>query len=1026
MFPTATSDLSPAALTALMGGWAQSNRLLRLHTPLGPDVLLAETLKGIECVSGQDASITGFKLQLDTLSLDAHLELKKLIAQPVLLGLMTDQSRSELRPLHGVVTAVSCIGANGAMARYRLTIEPWLRFLGVGRDSAVFQDMSVLDIVQSIFTDYQSSYQGSGKLVPAWRLDVADPSVYPQRSLTTQYQESDLAFVERLLAEEGLFYWFEHTGDAASAALGSHTLVIADHNAAFKPNARAQVRFSQSSGTVEDDTIDRWRPQAQWHTHAVELASWDYRTLSTRVVSEHSSGPANTPTLISQDTPGAYAYQNAAQGQRLALNHLQALSVPGHTITAAGSVRAFSPGSTFSLSGYASELPEPFVLLQVVHHARNNLSVDLKAQAKLLTKSASSPIDTCVSSYELDSTSESNSNEPEVFYRNACRVLPLTTPYRAALTNGHGQLIHPKPNAPGAQTALVIGVPGQALSTDRDHRIKVQFAWQRGSSSQSRLAHPAPDGHSGAPAADDTSATTGTWVRVATTLAAQAGANWGAVALPRIGQEVLVTFLGGDIDYPVVMGALYNGRGQDNSQANQVAAGAANATGNAPMWFPGDQEVQTAAGTLPGHAHQAVLSGIKTQAMSASQSGNGGYNQLVFDDTPGQSRLGLHSHASTAPGSHSGASELNLGVLRQQADNQLLTQIGFGLELKTWHSGALRAGSGLLLSVDKRAGNDSGAASSQLDSKEAVAQLQSGHALLSSLLDTAQAHKAMLPVLQTSEAKPKDLPAMTQLAHSAEVLQAKSSGSSSGSANDSGGNAGGAGSTTAYSEPVLVMSAPAGIALLTPQGASLNAGQTSSLSAGQDINLLAQGHSGHSVKGGISLFTYGKASNAQKPNQETGIKLHAASGKVSSQSQSSKTQVTADKAITVASTTDGVSIQAKEHVLLTAQGAYIKLSGGDIEICAPGMVKLLGTMKSFSSGKSADTPGMEFVKTALKMPKQELAVTMLDGNGQSPQSELVALRDIAGKEHQLQVSGTPATLPEFKPGMARGRQSKRS
>ena len=71
-------------------------------------------------------------------------------------------ARTELRPLHGVVTAVSCIGANGAMARYRLTIEPWLRFLGVGRDSAVFQDMSVLDIVQSIFTDYQSSYQGAG------------------------------------------------------------------------------------------------------------------------------------------------------------------------------------------------------------------------------------------------------------------------------------------------------------------------------------------------------------------------------------------------------------------------------------------------------------------------------------------------------------------------------------------------------------------------------------------------------------------------------------------------------------------------------------------------------------------------------------------------------------------------------------------------------------------------------------------------------------------------------------------------
>jgi uncharacterized protein (DUF2345 family) len=542
-------------------------------------------------------------------------------------------------------------------------------------------------------------------------------------------------------------------------------------------------------------------------------------------------------------------------------------------------------------------------------------------------------------------------------------------PYRAALADGHGQLIHPKPNAPGAQTALVIGVPGQALTTDRDHRIKVQFAWQRGANSQSRLAHPAPDGHSGAPAADAAGASTGTWVRVASTLAPQAGANWGSVALPRIGQEVLVSFLGGDIDRPVVMGALYNGRGQDNAQSNQVAAGAANASGNAPMWFPGDQQAQGAGGALPGHAHPAVLSGIKTQALSASQSGGGGYNQLVFDDSPGQSRLGLHTHS--APGQHSGASELNLGALRQQSDNQRLSPTGFGLELKTQHSGALRAGSGLLLSADARVGNASGAASAQLDSQEAHAQLQSAHELLTGLGETAQAHQARLPVLQASEAKPKDLPAIAQLQHSMEVIQAKASGGSgSGNENGSGDSgagagSGGSGTSSAYSEPLLVLSAPAGIALLTPQSASLNAGQTSSISAGQDINLLAQGHAGHSVKDGISLFTYGKASNPQKPNQETGIRLHAASGKVSSQSQSSKTQVTADKAITVASTTDAVSIQAKEHVLLTAQGAYIKLSGGDIEVHAPGMVALKGAMKSFTSGMSSSVVPPNFPATKL-------------------------------------------------------------
>jgi type VI secretion system secreted protein VgrG len=166
------------------------------------------------------------------------------------------------------------------------------------------------------------------------------------------------------------------------------------------------------------------------------------------------------------------------------------------------------------------------------------------------------------------------------------------------------------------------------------------------------------------------------------------------------------------------------------------------------------------------------------------------------------------------------------------------------------------------------------------------------------------------------------------------------------------GAIGGIGQTPAWSNPNIVMSAPAGIALVTPQSASLNAGTTTALAAGQDINLMAGASAGHSVKYGISLFTYGKASNPKKPNQETGISLHAASGKVSSQSQSDKTQITADKAIQVNSTHDAVSIQAKEHVLLTAQGAYIKMSGGNIEVHAPGRVDFKATMKSWTSAKS--------------------------------------------------------------------------
>ena len=188
----------------------------------------------------------------------------------------------------------------------------------------------------------------------------------------------------------------------------------------------------------------------------------------------------------------------------------------------------------------------------------------------------------------------------------------------------------------------------------------------------------------------------------------------------------------------------------------------------------------------------------------------------------------------------------------------------------------------------------------------------------------------------------------------------------------SGSSGGGAGETPAWANPDIVLSAPAGIAMVTPQSASFNAGATTAVAAGQDINLVAGANAGHLVKYGISLFTYGKASNPKKPNQEVGIKLHAASGKVSSQSQNSKTSITADKAIAVNSTTDAVQIQAPKHVLLTAQGAYIKLSGGNIEVHAPGMVDFKASMKSWTGAKSDSVVPPNFPAVDLKPNELEI------------------------------------------------------
>jgi hypothetical protein len=142
-----------------------------------------------------------------------------------------------------------------SVTRYNLTLEPWSAFLARGRDSRIFQDMAVFDILDAIF----SRYQGQGKLAPIWRFDILDRALYPKRSITTQYRESDLAFAEHLMREEGLFHYFEHSGDAASPSLGNHTMVIADHNGSFKPNAQAGIDFTQPGAVMKRDSMDRWR-----------------------------------------------------------------------------------------------------------------------------------------------------------------------------------------------------------------------------------------------------------------------------------------------------------------------------------------------------------------------------------------------------------------------------------------------------------------------------------------------------------------------------------------------------------------------------------------------------------------------------------------------------------------------------------------------------------------------------------------------------------------------------------------------
>jgi type VI secretion system secreted protein VgrG len=450
-------------------------------------------------------------------------------------------------------------------------------------------------------------------------------------------------------------------------------------------------------------------------------------------------------------------------------------------------------------------------------------------------------------------------------------------------------------------------------------------------------------------------------VRVATALA---GANWGGHFIPRIGQEVLVQFTEGDIDRPVVVGAVYNGRGQDNAQGNRFAASVASATANAPVFFPGTAQ----SGPHQGHAHAAVLVGFKTQALDTSQSGFGAHNTLIFDLSPDQSRLQLATTQAT--------SELSLGHLIHPHDNQRLAKRGHGLDLSTAAYGAVRAAQGLLLSTDLRPSGTG----TQLDSREARTRLSQAVELATTLATSARDQQAKL----ANEAEPKAQPMRKALDRTIESLDStdvrdQQTVDDSESEESFIATRGGAGTVTAYARPDLVLASPGGVGLFTPAHSLCSAGHTLSVIAGQDVNLSSGRNTAINVAKGIVLYTYGKAQNAKKPNTETGMKLHAGAGSVAVYAAKDKLDAAADKAVDIASVTKAVNITApKKHVLLTAGGSYLKIEGGTIELGTSGSARFEAAMKNLTSGASVSASAST-VKGTLKGCSMRLSAAEASG-----------------------------------------------
>ena len=865
------NDLAQLAATVLFGtGLSQHSRLITLAS--AQDRALPESLMA-EKFSGREAVNELFAFDVDALSTSTDLELDQFIGEELTISLL--QPDGSRRAWHGLCTEASWLGTDGGVARYRLRLEPALALLRHRRDSHIFQDRNAQGIITELLADY-----------PQVRFEFDISSELAQRSICTQYRESDLAFLARLMASEGLSWRFEHdqAGDEDDNQAGDgqarHKVVIFDSQARAPAMPGGDViRFHGVRAADTDDAIDQFSGKRQVRPNAVSISSWDPAQLVAGAAEQQSALDAGElPVLSIYDGSGERIVSDGGAADAHSTLMLQALEMENKQFTGAGAVRRMAAGHAFSLTQHERYPDAAFTVLSVNHEARNNFQAQVATAARGLEGGTYRNSFTCV--------------------RTEVSIVPSCAAQAHVCT------------ATGPQTALVVGLENAISTTMRDHQVRVQFAWQRGQGTNPGGLTHNTDAEGSAPGNE----TSGTWVRVAE---AVAGTNWGSQFTPRINTEVLVDFIEGDMDRPVVAAQLYTGS-------------------DAPPF---------AAGVDSGVNHAGTLSGIHSHNFDGS-----GFNQWQLDDTPGQVRTRLAT--STA------ATQLNLGYLIAQSltSAQRGEYRGSGFELRTDAWSVIRGGEGVLLSTTGRYQQGSGIASTQLDVAEAVAVAKGAEDLGQRLGDAAQQQQALFSKEAANAHK-----------EFIEQIDPKAKGKHEGQVNGQAALKAGAGARDLDSEqpvekfgkPIVLMESPSNTNWATPASTVVFAGEHMQWTTQSDLHLAA-GHTVSSVAANAaSLFTH-----------SGGIQAIAANGPVSLQAHTDQLEILADKAVTIVSVNDSIEIKANKKIMLQAGPSSITLEGGDITFVCPGNFTVKGGQHLFDSGAAANAK-LDDLPNKLITPKLE-------------------------------------------------------
>lgn len=491
-------------------------------------------------------------------------------------ALLTIAGKDVDRYFHGHICNFAMTGRIDRFYTYSATVVPYIWFMNLNKNYRIFQDMTAIDIARKLLEENR---------VASDEYEFNLKNDYQKRRYCTQYGESDFRFMCRILEEEGIFFFFEHTKD-------SHTIIFSDTEDIYEPiDGESEMEFNTDSNMVaEKETIRDFICNRALCPGKVTHTNYNFKRPSFDMKLNEEGETHAEHELY--EYPGDYGYP--PEGSPKVKNHLEHVKSLEVTIQGNGNCSRFTPGFTFSISDHPfDELNDEYCLAAVDHHG---------AQSGVF--------------------GEHGGIGGDYTYSNSFIAIPSKTVYRT------GQTIE-KPYVKGLQSAIVTGPPGEEIHTDEYGRIKVQFHWDREGKKDEKSS---------------------CWLR---TTQHWSGNGWGMVSLPRVGDEVLVDFINGDPDWPIMVGnvnnaespALYSlpaNKSQSGIRSRSYPGGTPDnfnelrfedKIGNEEIYIQGEKDwnilIKNDKGQRVGHDETLTVGNDRTKHVVANQSESIGANKSI-------------------------------------------------------------------------------------------------------------------------------------------------------------------------------------------------------------------------------------------------------------------------------------------------------------------------------------------------------------------------------------------------------------